>query len=287
MGVAILLAVASGATWAIGMTVAKPALRYIDPLSYMLGRWLIVAPLALVYGLATKSFVFGSWLSVGYAALAGFIDSALGGLFYLMAMQRAPAYQTTTLASTAPLWGVASAILILGEPLRWEVFVAAALVVAGAYLLVGRRLSLRGRFAGSALALLTGLLWGFAETIPSKLALEQGLSPAALLSVFSLSGVVSIAAMIPLLRPWFPRRIERRGMAYVVLAAAGGAFLGWMLWLSSLRLAPASIISPVRGSTLLFAFLYTLLFLRERPTRRAIAGAGCVLVGIVLVSLTH
>ena len=74
-------------------------------------------------------------------------------------------------------------------------------------------------------------------------------------------------------------------MAYVLLAAAGGAFLGWTLWLSSLQRAPASVISPVRGSTLLFAFLYTLLFLRERPTLRAIAGAGCVLVGIVLVSL--
>ena len=287
MGLAIVLALGSGATWAIGMTVAKPALRHIDPLSYMLGRWLIVAPLALVFGLATGSFVFGSWLGVGYATLAGFIDSALGGLFYLMAMQRTPAYQTTTLASTAPLWGVVGAILILHEPLRWGVVAAAVLVVLGAYFLVGHRMKLRGHLAGSGLALLTGLLWGFAETIPSKLALQQGLSPASLLFVFSLAGVVMIAAMIPLLRPWFPRRIERRGVAYVVLAAAGGAFLGWTLWLSSLELAPASVISPIRGSTLLFAFLYSLIFLRERPGWRALLGIALVLGGVLLVSFSN
>jgi len=286
MGLAILLALASGATWAIGMTVAKPALRHIDVLSYMLGRWLIVVPLALVYGLATGTFELASWIGIGYAALAGFIDSTLGGLFYMMAMQRAPAHQTTTLASTAPLWGVASAILILGEPLRWSVIVAAVLVVLGAYFLVGHRLKLRGRLAGSALALLTGLLWGFAETIPSKLALQHGLSPASLLFVFALSGVVTIAAMIPILRPWFPRRIERRGVAYVFLAAAGGAFLGWILWLSSLQLAPASVISPIRGSTLLFAFLYTILFLRERPAWRALVGVAFVLGGVVLISFS-
>jgi drug/metabolite transporter (DMT)-like permease len=284
---AITLAFAAGATWAIGMTVAKPALRHIDPLSYMLGRWAIVAVLALAYALVAGSLVFPSRAGIAYAALAGFLDSTLGGFVYLMAMQRTPAHQTTTLSSTAPLWGVASAILFLGEPLRWEVVLAAILVIAGAYFLVGRRLRLRGQLAGSAFALLTGLLWGFAETIPSKLALQQGLSPASLLFVFSLSAVVTIAAMIPLLRPWFPRRIERRGVAYVVLAAAGGGFLGWTLWLSSLRLAPASVISPIRGSTLLFAFLYSLVFLRERPTRRALVGVALVLGGIVLVSFVY
>ncbi|MFC2100032.1 DMT family transporter [Candidatus Bipolaricaulota bacterium] len=285
VGLAIVLALCSGATWAIGMTVAKPALRHIDILSYMLGRWLIVVPLALIYGFATGTFAFASWIGVGFAALAGFIDSTLGGLFYMLAMQRTPAYQTSTLASTAPLWGVVSAILILHEPLRWSVIVAALLVVLGAFLLVGHRMKLRGHLAGSALGLLTGLLWGFAETIPSKLALQHGLSPASLLFVFSCSGVLTIAAMIPLLRSRFPRRIERRGVAYMVLAAAGGAFLGWIFWLSSLERAPASLISPIRGSTLLFAFLYTLVFLRERPAARAFVGVLCVLAAVVLVSV--
>ncbi len=285
MEVAILLALASGATWAIGMTVAKPALRHIDILSYMLGRWLLVAPLALLYAAVTGTLAFTSWFAVGLAALAGFIDSTLGGFFYMLAMQRAPAYQTTTLASTAPLWGVATAILILGEPLRWEILVAAVLVVSGAYFLVGRRLSIRSHLTGSLFALLTGFLWGFAETVPSKLALEHGLSPASLLFVFSCSGVVTIALMTPFLRSRFPRHVDRSGIALTVLAGAGGAFLGWIFWLSSLSLAPASLISPIRGSTLVFALIYSVLFLRERLTKRALLGVLLVLAGVVLVSI--
>jgi transporter family protein len=285
MGWAVLLALASGATWAIGMTVAKPVLRSIDVLSYMLGRWLLVAPLALLYAAVTGTLGFTSGLAIGMAALAGFVDSTLGGFFYLMAMQRAPAYQTATLASTAPLWGVTTAILILGEPLRWEILVAAVLVVSGAYFLVGRRWSIRGHLAGSLYGLLTGFLWGFAETVPSKLALEHGLSPASLLFVFSCSGVVTIALMAPFLRARFPRRISRRGLALTVLAAIGGAFLGWIFWLTSLSLAPASLISPIRGSTLVFSLIYSVLFLRERLTHRALLGVLFVLAGVVLVSL--
>jgi transporter family protein len=285
MGLAALLAVAAGATWAIGMTVAKPVLRHIDVLSYMLGRWLLVAPLALLYAAVTGTLSFTGWFAIGMAVLAGFIDSALGGFFYLMAMQRAPAYQTATLASTAPLWGVTTAILILGEPLRWQILVSAGLVVAGAYFLVGRRLNIRSHLAGSLFGLLTGFLWGFAETVPAKLALQRGLSPAMLLFVFSCSGIVTIALAIPLLRARFPRHIDRAGVALTVLGGVGGAFLGWIFWLSSLRLAPASLISPIRGSTLVFALAYSVLFLRERLTKRALFGVLLVLAGVVLVSI--
>lgn len=282
---AVLLAVAAGGTWAIGMTAAKPALRYIDPLSYMLGRWVLVAVLSLLYALATGNLAFSNVPAIALAVAAGFIDATLGGLFYLLAMQRTPAYQTTTLSSAAPFWGVAFAILLLGEPLRWEVFVAALLVVGGAFFLVGGRLALFSHLAGSLFALLASLLWGFAETVPSKLALEGGLNPETLLFVFACTAVATISILTFWLRPRFPLRVQRRGIALTVLAGAGGAFLGWVLWLSSLELAPASLISPIRGSTLVFSLIYSILFLRERITLRALWGALLVLGGVLLVSL--
>lgn len=284
MTAAILLALASGGTWAIGMTVAKPALRHLDVLSYMLGRWLLVTPLALIFAVATGTLTFPSMFAVGMAAFAGFLDSTLGGFFYLMAMQRAPAYQTATLASTAPVWGVTTAILILGEPLRWQVFVAAVLAVAGAYFLVGHRMRLREHLTGSLFGLLTGFLWGFAETVPAKLALQAGLSPATLLFIFSGSSVLTIVAVLPFLRSRFPLRIDRIGVRLTLLSGVGGAFLGWLFWLSALNLAPASVISPVRGSTLIFALIYSVLFLRERPNRIALVGVALVLAGVVIVS---
>jgi len=285
MELAILLALCAGATWAIGMTAAKPALRHIDVLSYMIGRWALVIPLALAYALLTGTLAFPSWGPVAWAALAGVMDATLGGFFFLMALRRTPAFQATTLAITAPLWGVTTAILVLGEPARWQVFVAAACVVCGAYFLVGRRMSIRSHVTGSLFALLTGFLWGVAETVPSKLALDGGLPPASLLLVFSGAALVALVGMTPLLRSRFPRHIEGRGVGLTILSSLGGAFLGWIFWLTSLNLAPASVISPIRGSTLVFALLYSVLFLRERPSRRAVVGVFLVLAGVVLVSL--
>ena len=282
---AIPLAMAASAAWAIGMTAAKPGIRYLDRLSYTLYRWILVSALALAYGLVCGGLTFPGVIPVMWAAVAGFIDAALGGFVYLMAMERTSAHQTTTFSSTAPLWGVFSAVLFLREPLQGAIVAAAFLAVAGSVFLVrGKDSVAPNALSGAALALATAFLWGFAETVPAKLALEGGLSPEALLFVFACAGALGAFLMIPLLRHRIPKRIEPRGFLYVLLSAGGGAFFGWLFWLNSLALAPASVLAPIRGLTLLFAFIYAMVFLRERPTGRAVIGAIFVLGGVVVVS---
>ena len=283
---AIPLAMAASAAWAIGMTAAKPGICYVDRLSYTLYRWILVTVLALAYGLARGALSFPGIVPVLWAAVAGFIDAALGGFVYLMAMERTSAHQTTTLSSTAPLWGVFSAVLFLREPLQGAIVAAAFLVVAGSAFLVRRKDELhRNALSGAMLALLTAFLWGFSETVPTKMALQGGLGPETLLLVFACAGALGALLMVPLLRHRVPKRVEPRGFLYVLLSAGGGAFFGWLFWLNSLALAPASVLSPIRGLTLLFAFAYSVFFLRERPTRRALLGTMLVLSGVVLVSI--
>lgn len=285
--IAILLAISAAAAWAIGMTAAKPGVRHIDLVTYTLARWLLVSVLALIYALVTQRLAFPGWWPVLLAAGAGILDSTFGGIFYLLAMERTSAHQTTTLSSTAPLWGVLGAVLVLGEPLLWEIMIAAGLVIAGAVFLTERRRSANPKaWLGAGFALITGILWGFAETVPAKLALQAGMSPETLLLVFALSGALGMFALLPILRPRIPRRVDRRGILFVVLSATGGAFLGWLLWLHALNVAPASVISPIRGSTLLFAFVYSIFFLKERPTSRAFIGIALVAAGVLLVSLS-
>ena len=259
----------------------------MDLVTYTLARWLLVSVLALIYALVTQRLAFPGWWPVLLAAGAGILDSTFGGIFYLLAMQRTSAHQTTTLSSTAPFWGVLGAILFLGEPLLWRIVIAAALVITGAVFLTKHRRDAKPKaLLGAGFALITGILWGFAETVPAKLALQAGMSPETFLLVFALSGALGMFALLPILRPHIPRRVERRGIIFVVLSAVGGAFLGWLLWLHALNLASASVISPVRGSTLLFAFIYSVLFLKERPTARAFIGVALVAAGVLLVSLS-
>ena len=284
---AFLLAVAAAASWGVAMTVAKPGSRHLDPVTFLLTRWILALILALLVAGIGGTLVFPSWDAIGLVVLGSFMNAVIGWTLYLLAMERAPGYRVTALASTAPLWGVLGAILFVGEPFHWAALVAALLVIAGAYFLVRERSSEEGEssLSGAALAIIAGILWGVSESVPMNLATQRGMPPETSIIVFALAAIAGIALLMPLLRRRIPGRRDRRGLWLAALSAVSGAFLGWFLWLNGLRLAPASLLAPVRGSTLLFTFVFSVVFLRERPSRWAIIGVGLVFGGVLLVSL--
>lgn len=283
---AFFFAVSAAASWGVAMTVAKPGARHLDPVTFLLARWALALVLAALVGLAGGGLVVPTWRTAGLVVLGSLLNAVVGWTLYLLAMRRSPAYQVTALASTAPLWGVLGAILFVGEPFRWVALVAALLVVAGAYFLVGGRWrDVRATSTGSLLAITAGILWGVSETVPMNLATRHGIPAPTAIVVFACAAIGGLILLTPLLRRHLPRRVDRPGLALAGVSAVFGAFLGWWLWLSGLRLAPASVLAPVRGSTLLFTFLFSILFLGERPTRPAIVGVALVFGGVLLVSL--
>jgi len=270
----------------VAMTVAKPGSRHLDPVTFLLTRWILALILALLVAGIGGTLVFPSWDAIGLVVLGSFMNAVIGWTLYLLAMERAPGYRVTALASTAPLWGVLGAILFVGEPFHWAALVAALLVIAGAYFLVRERsVEEESTLSGVVLAIAAGILWGVSESVPMNLATQRGLPPETSIIVFALAAIAGIALLMPLLRRRIPGRRDRRGLWLAALSAVSGAFLGWFLWLNGLRLAPASLLAPVRGSTLLFTFVFSVLFLRERPSRWAIIGVGLVFGGVLLVSL--
>jgi len=280
------LALGAAAVWGVAITVAKPGALRMDPVSFIRGRWILATLFASAYAAATGLLVAPSPLAIVWVAAGALLDALLGWVLYMMAMQRAPAYQVTTLASTTPLWGVLASFLLLGEPFRWSSLGAALLVVVGSFFLVGKRdASMREHRIGLLFAALTGLLWGVAETVPMKKALALGVTPETMLVVYGAVALVGVLLLTPLLRRRFPRRVERGGYVFVVLSAICGASIGWLLWMNGLRFADASLLSPIRGSTLLFAFVYSVVFLKERPSRFALIGVALVFAGVLLVSL--
>ncbi len=267
------------------MTVAKPGVHHLDPITFLRFRWIVALLIALLYGLLTNDLALPSGTAAGLVMLGSLLNAVIGWTLYLIAMQHAPAYQITALASTAPLWGVLGAVVIVGEPFRWTAFVAALLVVAGAILLVDGDRRQHSSLIGVVLAIAAGILWGVSETVPMKLATEMGITPATSIVLFAMAAIAGNTLAIPLLRKRVPKRVSRRGLAFAAISAISGAFLGWLFWLNGLRLAPASLLAPVRGSTLVFTFLFSVLFLRERPSKRAIGGVALVFGGVLLVSL--
>ena len=81
-----------------------------------------------------------------------------------------------------------------------------------------------------------------------------------------------------------PRYYRWSGLKYAIATSVTGLFLGLLLWYYALNQADASVLAPLRGSVVLFIFVWSLLFLNERPAGRAIFGAGLVAAGIAVVA---
>lgn len=285
--IAILLATGAAITWGLDIVLSKPALRYMDTFSYGAIRPLFALLFVIPIGAFTSGFEVASWNLVFIAVIAGITDSFIGAMLFYYAVHRVPANEASSLANTAPFWGVIMSVLILGEPMRPVLIISALLVVSGAVFLVNNRnsASLSG-FSWAALpALGSGILWGFVETVPAKYCLTNGMSPMTFqLILIASSGIAwLIAAFVRSRRK--PLSFKRQGVMLALLTSILGYVVAWMLWLYAVNLVPASLISPVRGSMTLFTVLFSVALLKEKLSARSALGALFVLAGVLLVSI--
>ena len=245
-------------------------------------------PFIAAYAWATGGFEFGSASLVWVGLAGGLVNAFLGTALFYIALSKGSMHETNILANTSPFWGVVGAIAILGEPARWATFVAGVLVILGTVFLVRRRVATQERASrrpALAAALATGILWGITTTVPTKLCIDGGMSPATYQLLFTVSAAVGWSGLLlpSLLRGRI--RIERKDLGYAFLSSFFGLFIGWVLWLAALGHADASALAPLNGLALLFATLLGVLVLRERLTVRILVGGAFTIAGVTLVSV--
>jgi len=286
MTVGILMALATTVVWSLSTIADKVALSRADVIVYGFVRPLVASLLVAVYGLATSTLVFPRVSLILLGAASGLIDMLLGAALFMFAIKRTSAHEAGALANTAPLWGVLAAVLWLGEPATPPVFIAALLVISGAFLLAGRRPAKRGGSSrlGNLAAAAAGLAFAIADTAISKYCLTQGMSPATLLFLCVACPAAGWGLVAAFTGRFRRRYYNRRDLGFAFSTAAVGMFGGQMLWYLALQRAPASVLSPIRGALTLFVFLFSILLLRERPSRRSAIGVALVGAGVLLVS---
>ena len=286
---AVLLALGATLCWGSTWVLLKLGVDRMDWIGFgVLRPWmglLIIIP----YAAATGALQFPSPYLILTAMFGGLLNIYLGNVLFFYALSRGPLHEATLLSNTSPLWGVLSAVLILGEPARWVTFAAGALVIAGAYFLVRR--SKGGRQASEhsivprLAALTTGLFWGFSAAVPTKYCLSHGMSPITYQFLF-LCGA-AIAWSLTAIPGFVKGRFRYTGR--VLWIGFGSAFLGlfasWLLWLTALARADASVLSPLYGLAPLLTVMMSVVFLRERPTARTALGGLLVLAGAIMFGL--
>jgi drug/metabolite transporter (DMT)-like permease len=180
---------------------------------------------------------------------------------------------TGTVSSTAPLFALFAALLLLGEPIPVRALVATAGVVAGVALLSWRGGSLMRRalwlpLAGAALR---GLVQVAAK---AGLALWPNPFAASLIGYGVSSVTVTLAAR---------GRQRRREPSAVLWFMATGLLNGLavLLMYAALAAAPVALVAPLVAGYPLVTVLLGAVALREEALRlRALAGALLVVIGI-------
>ena len=179
---------------------------------------------------------------------------------------------------TAPLIVAVAGALFLGEGMDGARTAAVVAIAAGIMAMAGRGGLSR---AGLGWALVTASFtaaYTLADGVGARIA---GSASAFILTMIALDGAImlayglaargprGIAAMLPAWRPG--------------LAAGAMSLAAYWIAIWAFTKAPLAMVAALRETSVLFAMLIAVLWLKERPTPRRWAAAGLILAGVVLM----
>jgi uncharacterized membrane protein len=214
----------------------------------------------------------------------------VGDTLYFRSMDLAGVSWAMPVASVNPLWAVLLAAAFLGEPLSWTLVLGAGLVIAGVVLVsrsampevVDRVVDPENRRRGILLALLVSVLWA-AGQVALKPA-TAGMHSVVANSVRQPMGMLILLGLTLRQGRWRAlRKLDRRSWAVIGIASLVGTGVGSLFFVLAIQLAGAGRTAVLTSTAPLLAIPFSMLWLRERPTRWTLAGTLLTTTGIVLV----
>jgi drug/metabolite transporter (DMT)-like permease len=287
--VPVLLALASAAlfgamTVALRFALARGAAAEVGALMTALPALVIALAFTGVYALRHGT---PDLLQAWPFALAGILAPGASQVLFTLAVRDAGPSRTSVLVGTAPLFSVAIALTLLGEPLQAGLVGGALLIVLGGILLVGERVRPETfRLAGLVFALAATVLFACRDNLLRWLSLDTDVPPSLAAAATLASGTLCVAAYV--LATQIRRDVVLAGARR--FAVAGLCFgLSYICLFEAYYRGRVTVVSPLIATESLWAVGLSVLLLRraELVGPRLLLGAGFVVVGGVLIGLTR
>lgn len=279
------LALVAALLFSLGIHCSRGGLRHLDSRSATL---VTIGTATALYWVASPWFLERHfWLSPAIAlfALIGLFRPALSGNLAMAGTHHLGPTISSTLAATAPLFGVALGVVMLGEDPGAGVLIGTIAIVSGVALL-SRRGASAGAWPWWALLLPIGaaLLRSLAQAL-AKLGMQTLPSPFFVgLVGYTVSFVVVLAYQGRRDRP-VAEVVRSPGLAWMIASGVcyGFAILSLNFALACGRLV---VVAPIVACSPLFTLLLGVLVFRERGIGVRVAAAVLLIVpGVVLVTL--
>lgn len=215
-------------------------------------------------------------------AVLGIGGMALSQYTYYVALTRIPVATTLLITYTAPLFVLAAAVLLVGEPLARRDVAAATATLVGAALVVRayEPTALRLDAAGIAASLVCALGFAFYSLWGKRIG--PGLSPWTMVA-YSLA--TAAAFWLPLAPPWtvLGRAHGSAVWAGIAVVVVFGTLVPFSLYLSGLARISAAHASLTGTLEPIVAAAVAYVVLGERLEPLQLLGGGLVLAGIALL----
>ena len=213
--------------------------------------------------------------------LAGMLGPGLSQLLFTLAVRDAGPSRTSVTVGTAPLFSVAIALVVLGEPVHAGLLGGAVLIVAGGVLLVGERgRPVHVKRIGLLFALGATVVFATRDNFVRHLSGGTDVRPALAAAATLASGGVVVALFLLASR----RRLPTGGLlAYVPAGLLFG--LSYVCLFEGYYRGRVSVVSPLVATESLWGVGLSALLLRrhELVGRRLVAGAALIVVGGALI----
>jgi drug/metabolite transporter (DMT)-like permease len=280
--IAVLLAAATHSTWNLYAKKAAGSRHFV---------WLYSVGSIILYLPIIAWILVEQQPHLGRAECLALAGTAVLHTGYSLALQQG--YRVSDLSlvypiarGTGPLLSFVGAVVLLGERPTWLGAVGLMLIVAGILLVAGlAKEPHRAPKVGIFFGLLTGLfIAGY--TVNDGWAVKSlALSP----FIIDFSGnLIRVVILAPLaLRD--PADVAREARQYARPAAVVSVLgpLGYILVLFAMRIAPVSHIAPARELSTLVGAYFGSRLLREQAVPARLAGAACIVVGVVSLAFAQ
>ena len=277
---AVVLALASAAlfgsmTVALRFALARVPDAESGALHTIAAALAVTLPFALVGDLELKA----TWPFL----LAGVLGPGGSQLLFTLAVRDAGPSRTSVTVGTAPLFSVAIALALLGEPAKAGVIAGAVLIVVGGIVLVrepGRPEHVK--WIGLGFALVATVVFAVRDNLVRHLSLDTEVEPALAAAATLLAGGVTVAVWLLASR----RRVPLAGWRAFV--PAGVLFgLSYLCLFEGYYRGRVSVVSPLVATESLWGVALSALLLRrhELVGPRLFGGAALVVAGGVLIGV--
>lgn len=222
-------------------------------------------------------------------ALAGLLAPGASQILFTAAVHAAGSSRVSVVVGIAPLFAVAIALTLLGEPLLLGSAVGALLIVGGGLVFAGERVRPSDfRALGVVLAAGAAVLFASRDNVVRWLeeTSDVAVLPAAAAALFG-AAALNVVYRISVGAPLRLDHIRRGIVAFAPAGILSG--LSNVVLFEALRRGQVSVVNPLVATESLWGVAFAVLFFRSRElvSRRLVIGAVFVVVGGVLIGATQ